>query len=156
MTNLEVEKVDYEALMQEDSHGEAYTSGGLDELTGGYSIVTPSHGRDALESGMTAHRGVLHPDEYVEEDTLRSLIERSLGFTYDQIRSVYRQGPLSPEQRQLRRRIDARMLAISRSGGNMAELARAIGFTVKPTGDVEVFKAALARARDEEEGLLDD
>lgn len=31
--------------------------------------------------GLTAHRGVLHPDDYVDEGTLVTLVEDELGFT---------------------------------------------------------------------------
>lgn len=81
---------------------------------GGWSAVSIKG--DGGGGGLTSHRGVLHPDEYVDEGLLQLMIERRIGFTYDQIRSVYRQGPLGPDQRELRGRIDVRLLALSRSG----------------------------------------
>lgn len=115
---------------------------------GGWHVADIKGGDE--EGGVTAHRGVLHPDEYVNEDALRVLVERELGFTYEQVRSVYRQGPLSASGRELRGRIDARLLALSRSGGHMAELGRALGFPVKDDGHCRVMENALARAREEE------
>jgi hypothetical protein len=99
------------------------------------------------DGGLTSHRGVLAPGEYVDPDVLRKAVEEELGYTYEQIRSVYRQGPLSPEQRKLRGVIDARMLALRRSGANMTELGRALGFRVKVSGNVDVLDAAVARAK---------
>jgi hypothetical protein len=102
--------------------------------------------------GMTAHRGVLHPDEYVDALALQKMVEAELGFTYEQVRSVYRQGPLSADQRELRGRIDARLLALSHAGGHMLELARAFGWTVKAGGphggpSCDTMERALVRAR---------
>ena len=95
------------------------------------------------------HRGVLRPDEYVDEAALRGLVEQELGFTYEQVRSVYRQGRLSAEQRELRGQIDARVLALSCAGANIALLGRALGFHVNDAGACEALNNALARARKE-------
>jgi hypothetical protein len=97
--------------------------------------------------GLTAHRGVLQDNEYVDPDVLRKAVEEELGYTYEQIRSVYRQGPLTPEKRELRGIIDARMLALRRSGANMVELGRAIGFPIKASGNCAVLDNAIARAK---------
>jgi len=115
---------------------------------GGWRVVSIKGGDE--EGGVTSHRGVLHPDEYVDADVLRGLVERELGFSYEQIRSVYRQGPLSATQRELRACIDARLLALSRAGAHMAELGRALGFPIKDDGHCRVMENALARAREEE------
>lgn len=108
---------------------------------------TMRHTKNAQDSGMVAHRGVLHPDEYVSPFELQKAVEAELGFAYAQIRAVYRQGPLSTEQRQLREQIDARLLALRRSGGNLTELAKAIGFEVNASGHVRAFDNAMSRAR---------
>jgi len=99
------------------------------------------------ESGITTHRGVLQAGEYVDRDVLRKAVEEELGYTYAQIRAVYRQGPLSPEQRKLRGVIDARMLALRRSGANLVELGRAIGFTISADGHCRTLDNAVTRAR---------
>ena len=104
------------------------------------------------ETGMTAQRGTLFPGEYVDHERLRRMVEQELGFTYEHISSVYRQGPLSASQRELRGQIDARLLALSLSGGLMIELAKALGWQVKPgdeNGGESCWKLeqALARAR---------
>jgi hypothetical protein len=95
---------------------------------------------------------VLHPDEYVDRDALLGLVESELGFSLDDVRAVYRQGRLSDDQRELRGRIDARLLALSRSGANMLELARIFGFSVNAGngagGDsCRTLERAIARAR---------
>jgi len=95
----------------------------------GFGIIDTSRGESsgltygAADMGMTAHRGVLQEGEYVDPALLREAAEEALGFTYDDVSSVYRQGRLGLEQRQLRERIDSRLLALSRSGGNMTLLA---------------------------------
>ena len=100
-----------------------------------------AHSYGYQDAGMTAHRGTLHPDEYVDENVVRDAAEEVLGFTYEEISSVYKQGPKSPEQRQLRAKIDARLLALSRSGG-LSKLAEILGLNEK------TLDRALARARD--------
>ena len=135
-------KEDYEALMQERPDG--IETDQSEEFRDGFSIVsTQRESRDADDAGMVAHRGVLHPDEYVDEPLLQIMVERRLGFTYEQIRSVYKQGgtPLTNTQRQLRAKIDARLLALSASGGIMALLAQAVGLNEK------TIDRALARAK---------
>jgi hypothetical protein len=116
--------------------------------SGGWRVVSIKGGDE--EGGVTSHRGVLHPHEYVNVDELRALVAAELGFSYEQIRSVYKQGPKSATTRELRARIDARLLALSRSGGHMAELGRALGFPVKDDGHCRVIENALTRAREEE------
>lgn len=96
----------------------------------------------------TAHRGVLHPDEYVDTARLLASVERELGFTRAELREVYVQGRKSAAQLELRARIDARLLNVARAGGNVSALARATGF------DPGVFQKALARA-DQRSGLPD-
>jgi hypothetical protein len=88
-----------------------------------------------------AHRGVLHPDEYVDTRSFQAVVERELGFTYEQVRSVYVQGRKSAGQRGLRARIDARLLEVASAGGNLAALARILEM------DVKTFGRAVARAR---------
>jgi hypothetical protein len=105
---------------------------------GGWRTVSPKSGD---RGGMVAHRGVLHPDEYVDE--LRVLIEAEhrLGFTIADLWEVYSQGRKSAAQRELRDRIDRRLLELAEAGGNLTALARV--FEVDP----DTFSRALARAR---------
>lgn len=131
---------DIESIMSEGPGGE--TSNTEEFLgAGGWGIATLDGG--GRDGGLTAHRGVVHPDEYVDADILRDAACEALGFTYEEITSVYRQGPLAPEQRQLREKIDARLLALSHAGGNLTQLAAALG--LNRTG---VIDRALTRARD--------
>jgi hypothetical protein len=112
---------------------------------GGFIVLDPARGgREAAALGMTAHRGVLHPDEYVDFFTLREQVEEALGFTYAEVSAAYSDGRPTAEQRQQREKIDARMLALSRAGGNMAEFAKAVGISEK------TVDRALARAREHE------
>jgi len=88
---------------------------------GGFSVI------DRTDGGLVAHRGVLADDEYVDPFVLRDAAEEQLGYTYADVSAVYTPGRKSAEQLQLRARIDARMLELSRSGGNMTQLASALG-----------------------------
>lgn len=154
-----------EALMEEPpgghNHGRVATADGLEPLDnaqaqefmreGGWSIVDTSRGSGgidvlgAADAGMTSHRGVLQGDEYIDVGRLKKLAEQALGFTYEEISSVYRQGPLSARQRELRDKIDSRLLALSRSGGNVAALGRVLGWS-----DPKTMERAVARAREAE------
>ena len=89
----------------------------------------------------TAHRGVLHPDEYVDVPRLRAEVEHRLGFGFDELGAVYRQGRKSDTQLELRARIDARLLELREAGGNMELLAHVVGV------DRKVIGRAMARAR---------
>lgn len=111
---------------------------------GGWIVV---HEKQHGAVGMTSHRGVLAPGEYVDPAELRARLETALGFTTEDVHSVYRQGRLSFEQRKLRGRIDARFLALSQSGANMTTLARALGLHVHPKVGCLTITRAIARAR---------
>jgi hypothetical protein len=89
----------------------------------------------------TAHRGVLHPDEYVDEHRTSVEVERHFGFGRTDVGEVYVQGPKSAAQRELRAQIDARFLEIRKAGGNVELLARYLGMDRKTIG------RALTRAR---------
>jgi hypothetical protein len=102
---------------------------------GGWHVA--SHG----SCGLTAHRGVLHPDEYVDEWRVYKEAERRFGFKLAEVWEVYCQGRKSAAQLALRALIDARLLDIAEAGGNLTALARI--FEV----DTKTFGRALARAR---------
>lgn len=131
--------------------GEAIENGGRAD---GWGVVSASDNKED-NGGLTTHRGILHPDEYVNEPLLRQMVEAELGFTYEEVAAAYPDTPgsIPKELRQLRDKIDARLLALSRSGGNMTALARALGWPLSPgssrTGGDNSRKMdrALARAR---------
>jgi hypothetical protein len=104
---------------------------------GGWRAVSPGSGD---RGGMTAHRGVLQPDEWVDRARLVAAVEARLGFTVDELRAVYRQGRKSAAQRELRAQVDARLLELHRSGANLSALGRVTGVNRK------TFSRALARA----------
>lgn len=115
--------------------------------SGGWTIV---HVKDGDRAGVHAHRGVLHPDEFVDSGVIETLVENELGFTLDEVRSVYRQGRKSDAQLALRARIDARLLEIAETGGSMLELARVFGWDIDAGGkgqNCRTMERALARAR---------
>ena len=99
-----------------------------------------------LERG-TAHRGILFEGEYVDRAALLEAVEYELGFTRAQVLSVYRQGKLSDDQSELRAAIDARMLALSRSGAEMTTLGRILGLVVDAQRHCRAIANALERAR---------
>lgn len=127
---------------------EGATSGDPAPFGSGYGIIDPTRGQSvvgsygATDMGLTAHRGVLHGDEYVDFFALREQVEAEFGYTYAAIAATYKNGRPTAEQRQQREEIDARMLALSRAGGNMAEFAKAVGLSEK------TVDRALARARE--------
>ena len=108
---------------------------------GGWRAISPRARGGNDRCGMTAHRGVLHPDEYVDRARLVAAVEHRLGFTLDELRTVYRQGRKSTRQLELRGRIDARLLEVREAGGNLELLARVTGIERKVIG------RAMARAR---------
>jgi hypothetical protein len=114
----------------------------------GVGIVDTARGQGtvgtygATDAGMTAHRGTLHPDEYVDYFVLRAQVEADLGFSYSDVSEAYANGRPTAEQRQLREKIDARLLALSRAGGNMEQLAKALGLNEK------TLRRSLLRARE--------
>lgn len=121
----------------------------------GWHTVSAEGGRQLETSGLTTHRGALHPDEYVDYFGLREQVEADLGFTYADVSAAYSQGRPTAEQRQLREKIDARLLALSRAGGNMLDLARAFGWPVEAADSKggarsKTMERALARAREVE------
>jgi hypothetical protein len=92
--------------------------------------------------GMVAHRGILHPDEYVDTERIEAALEHELGFKVDELRWVYRdRGRRKAAQLALRDRVDARLLELRRTGGNLELLARLTAVDRKAIG------RALARAR---------
>lgn len=150
---------DYASLMEEPSGG--HNHGRMDGNTldtdesvafgfrfdGGWHVADIRSNKDEA-GGLVSHRGVLAPAEYVDPDVLRPMVEEALGFTVDDVTSVYTsRGRFRNDLRQLRARIDARLLALSRSGGNMAALARSLGINPR------TMERALARARAAEVGL---
>lgn len=117
---------------------------------GGWTVLDPGKGRG---HGTTSHRGVLHPDEYVDRDALSALMAERFGFSLDQVAAVYRQGPLSAADRELRDRIDARLLEVAEDGGRMLEIARVFGWSIKEGGpkggpSCDTLERALRRARE--------
>lgn len=106
-------------------------------------------GSEHFNGGLVAHRGVLQDGEYVDEKLLLRRTEVRFGYTADQVRSVFRQGPLSADQRELRNRIDARLLLLRNAGANMAMLGRVLGLEIKPNGSCHAIDGALKRARAE-------
>ena len=114
-----------------------------DALLGpGVHIVSPN-GTDRC--GLVAHRGVLHHWEWYDRKAVLRTVEQELGFTSAEMHSVYRQGRLSGDQRLLRAKIDARLVALAQAGGNMSLLGSLLGFG--PTGNNKAFKNALRRGR---------
>lgn len=108
----------------------------------GWRVVCPRHGNNGDRCGLVGHRGALHPDEYLDAATLRPMVERRLGFTYEQVHSVYSTGGRIPASRRgLRAAVDARLLALSLSGANMDLLGRAVG--INPS----TLDRAVARAK---------
>jgi hypothetical protein len=106
--------------------------------TDGWSLAIAGAAHDG---GLVAHRGPLQEGEYVDFFVLREQVEEALGFTYADVSAAYKNGRPSAAQLQLRVQLDARVLELSRAGGNMEQFAKAVG--VSPS----VIDRALVRAR---------
>jgi hypothetical protein len=113
--------------------------------TDGWRVVSGKGGCWTDRCGLTAHRGVLHPDEHVDELRVLTECERLLGFTIADLWEVYAQGRKSAAQCELRARIDQRLLEVGDAGGNLELLARVFEVDRKTIG------RALARARQRRE-----
>ena len=143
---------DYASLMEEPAGG--HNHGRMDGNTldtdesvafgfrfdGGWHVADIRSNKEEA-GGLVSHRGVLAPAEYVDPDVLRTMVEEEFGFSLDDVASVYTTKRLRHDQRQLRGDIDARVLALSRSGANMAQLANVLGINPR------TMERALARAR---------
>jgi len=118
---------------------------------------TPATARDFMQAadgwhvvgrgqgGTVAHRGITHPAEYVNLVALGREVRQRLGVTQADLDAVYCQGRKSAAQRELRDRIDARLLELAEAGGNMTVLAEALWL------DTQTIGRALARARQRKE-----
>lgn len=165
----EAERAPRHAPDESDSseHDDGTEGRELEELgfvqEGGWSLVDSARGHTKLggatggarDAGMSAHRGVLQADEYVDAGALQAAVEDELGFTYAEVKAVYRQGPKSSAQLELRTRIGARLLRIAASGGNLLELGRAFGWAIEEgngTGgaNCRTMERAVERARKEQ------
>lgn len=119
------------------------------KAAGGWSIATVSDG-GGRGHGLTSHRGVLHPDEYVDEGLLSEMVLEALGFTLDEVRYAYRPGRPASDVLALRRRIDARLLEVHDAGGNTTALARVFGWPLSASGGGDRcrnMERAVSRAR---------
>lgn len=112
---------------------------GLETVGSRFGIVS---GRE--EGGLVAHRGVLHPDEYVDTLALRESVLAELGLTHSELIEAYKLGRPTAEQRANRESIDAQFLALSRSGTNLVHLAEALELSEK------TIDRAIRRAEDVE------
>lgn len=117
------------------------------DATFGRHVVNADHHEGRSAGGITTHRGILHPDEYVDPKELRKLVERELGYTTREVHSVYvRPGGRLPDSKlDLREAIDARLLALQEAGGNMTALATVLGIGER-TMDRALSRAREARA----------
>lgn len=109
----------------------------MSEFADGYGIVSLDRGTGlgtaygTSDAGMVAHRGVLHPDDYVDTLALREAVLAELGVTYADLAEAYKMGRPTAEQRESRESIDAQFLALSRAGTNIPALAEALELSEK-------------------------
>lgn len=118
----------------------------------GFAVVETHRGSNgrpgktygAGDAGMSAHRGILHPDEYVDETELADLAASELGFTTLEVRKAYVRdgGRPANDTLALRARLDARLVEVQAAGGDMTALAHALGMGER------TMDRALARGRE--------
>lgn len=97
--------------------------------------------------GMTAHRGVLHPDEYVDHEALIFAVEMRLGVTLEEVAEAFRAGNPDAARLKVKNYIEDQLLELEEAGGNMSLLASILGWTVWPNGVSRTMRKALKRAR---------
>lgn len=152
--------LDFEALMQEPPGGNNFGRRdgeplGADDsgeflLDGGWTIVDTSSGGERRR--VKAHRGVTHPDEYIDPEALRVEVENLFGFSAAQVSEAFSPGRPSASRLELRDHVDARMLEISELGGNMVALGRSLGLAIGDSGNGArcwAIERSLSRARGE-------
>lgn len=77
---------------------------------------------------MTAHRGVLHPDEYIQAEVLERMLEENLGVSLQEFDAAYRsRGRPTAQVEATREKVDAVFLDVVDEGGNVEELSRVLG-----------------------------
>lgn len=108
--------------------------------------------REFYYLGMTAHRGVLHPDEYADYEALIFAIEMRLGFTVERIQFLYSKPNPSKADIPDKEKLEDIFLELSESGGNVVMLARILGFYVREDGYCKVMHRAIERARSRRDG----
>lgn len=117
----------------------------------GWIVASPERDHHGVGLGARSHAEnqytVLHPEEYVDETVLASLLEAEFGFTIEELHSVYSTGGRIPSERlDLRARLDARLFELSNGGANMDLFGRAAGL------NGSTVDRALARARSRKDG----
>lgn len=94
---------------------------------------------DETYFGMVAHRGVLTEDEaeFLDWEVVEEKAEALLGCSMEELSELYGVAGRPSEDRILRRSvIDSRLLDVKLAGGNMLQLAVALGWSIEttPTG----------------------
>lgn len=98
--------------------------------------------------GMTAHRGVLHPDEYVDLEALVFALEMRLGFSIERVQFLYSKPNPSTKDIPDKMRLEDLFLELDEAGGNMKLLATLLGLTVRADGTCFPMSRGIARARE--------
>lgn len=109
------------------------------------------HPDDLYYFGMVAHRGILHPDEFVDLAALQSGMEQILGKSLSEIEAAYAPGRPDPGRSASMHFWDEEFLRIQDAGGNMLLLAKVLGWKVQPHGECRKMSKALRRARQRRE-----
>lgn len=105
---------------------------------GGFNITGDGHGGTRGNPGGAT----IHPDEYVDADSLRDAVLKEFGFTSEELSRAYTQRveSVTVEDRELRAEMDARMLELRRQGAHMGHFAGALGIS-RSTVDRAVKRA---------------
>lgn len=153
MTETDDNDIDIEELMQEPpgghNHGRTAWQGGSDDFDGdskrelsteamiqsdflkgheghGWQVVLPRTG--GAQGGTVAHRGVLHPAEYVDHERLVRLVGQTVGVSYDELRETFiSRGRPSAEKAKRRAEILAKLRDALGDDGNVSLLAQILG-----------------------------
>lgn len=119
--------------------------------TAGMSVVPLG---EMADHGMSAHRGVLAPEEYdlLDWEKVEEIAFFLLGTHRREMTWLYGgPGAPSPDRLEARRRLDETMLLMKEGGANMTVLAAIFGWHIRPNGECRKMMKALMRAQRQRE-----
>lgn len=101
--------------------------------------------------GMTAHRGILQPEEYVDKEAVVFALEQRLGYKAEEVQFLYSKPNPSKKDLPRKDKLEDIFLELEEAGGNMSLLAALLGLQVRADGTCFTMARAIKRARERRE-----